>query len=117
MTKIFDWIKANILLAIGGLILILFLFVPSFRHIILPRRRVHHRRHIIRTVRHRIGRRSRAPLPRSVGMHKISGRGYPKYGGGHIPFKHNKDGSIKKAKFVAGTVAAHNYMRSLRRNR
>ncbi|MEA2065633.1 MAG: hypothetical protein U9O65_00800 [Thermotogota bacterium] len=44
-----------------------------------------------------------------------SGRGYAAVGGGTIPYRYNKDGTIKKAQFVAGTVAARNRMSKLRK--
>jgi len=52
-------------------------------------------------------------LPRSAG--KGSGKGYPKVGGGFVPFVKNKDGSIKKAAFVSGTIAARNRMKKIRK--
>lgn len=120
ITKITDWIKANFIIAIiVGLALIYFLFWKQIKRLISPVRRVHHRRHIkaLPAKRRRLVRVNRKPLPRSVGLHKASGRGYPKAGGGFISFKRNKNGTIKNAKFVAGTVAAKNYMAKLRRAR
>lgn len=122
LTKVTTWVKANLYLAIGiALTIIILLFGRSLKRLFGVRRRVRHRRPAksIRIVRRSPGLRAknRKPLPRSVGMSRASGRGYPKYGGGYIPFKRNKNGSIKKAKFVSGTVAAHNYMRKLRLSR
>lgn len=58
-------------------------------------------------------------IPRSAGKGSGSGsrKGYPKVGGGYIPYKRNKDGSIKKAAFVAGTVAAKRRMSQIRKLR
>ena len=61
--------------------------------------------------------RSRKPLPRSVGTKRVSSKGYPAAAGGYIPYKYNKDGSVKKAWQVGGTVAAKNRMRGLRRKK
>lgn len=77
-----------------------------------PRRR---RRVIKNATRTRTRRRK--SLPRSVGTRKASGKGYPAAGGGYIPYKYNKDGTIKKAWQVGGTVAAKSRMRNLRKKR
>ena len=126
MTNILTWIKNNILLAIGIAVLLLVLFFgKNVRRLFFGSRRVKHRPgyHLTHTrsgklIEHRSIRRvSHKPIPRSVGLHKISGKGYPAPGGGHIPFKYNKDGTIKKAWQVAGTLAAKNRMKKLRRAR
>lgn len=119
-TKAIAWIKANLLLSIGLLLVIVFLlFGRQVKRLLFGTRRVKHRKPkaIVRRIRSRRARTMRKPLPRSVGMHKVSGRGYPKAGGGYVPFKKNKDGSIKKAWQVAGTVAAKSRMSKLRRAR
>lgn len=121
MTKIFDWIKANMLLAIGiAIVLVVFVFGKPLKRIFFGTHRVKHRKsyYITHPVKHRsITRQMRKPLPRSVGTHKASGKGYPAAGGGYIPFKYNKDGSVKKAWQVGGTVAAKARMSRLRKAR
>jgi hypothetical protein len=105
MTKIFDWIKANMMLAIGiAVVLVVFIFGKTLKKLLFKTHRVKHRR-----------RTMRKHIPRSVGMHR--GNGYPKVGGGTIPFVKNKDGSTKKAWQVAGTVAAKSRMSRLRKSR
>ena len=117
--KIINWIRTNVMLFVILAIAAVFIFFPRMFRGLLggPRRRRRHR--IVKQTVHRrrTTRSNRKPLPRSVGMHKVSGRGYPKAGGGYIPFKRNKDGSIKKAQFVAGTLAAKRRMASLRKQR
>ncbi len=118
--KLILWFKANKAVGIVLILAVIMIFFGrQVKSLLFVKRRIRHRRtkmiQFSPGVRHG-SRKMREPLPRSVGMHKTRG-GYPKYGGGIVPFKRNKDGSIKKAKFVAGTVAAHNYMRSLRKNR
>jgi hypothetical protein len=121
--KIINWIKNNVMLFIIIAVAAVFLFFPRmFRGILgTSHKRRHHKNYILKRHYSAPGKRrvrtNRKPIPRSVGLHKISGRGYPKAGGGYIPFKHNKDGSIKKAQFVAGTLAAKRRMASLRKQR
>jgi hypothetical protein len=119
MTKIFDWIKANMLLAIGiAIVLVVFVFGKPLKRLLFGTHRVKHRKsyYISHPVKRRsITRTARKPIPRSVGTHK--GNGYPAAGGGTIPFKYNKDGSIKKAWQVSGTVAAKARMSRLRKSR
>jgi hypothetical protein len=118
MTTILTWIKNNILLAVGIAIVIVILFFGTGLKRMFRPHRVHHRRRISVTPRRKTYRslvwKMRKSFPRSVGMHKASGRGYPKAGGGYIPFKRNKNGTIKKAAFVSGTVAAKRRMSHLR---
>jgi len=120
-TKIKAWIETNKLLAVVILLGVVFMFFGrQVKKLLFGKRRIRHRPgyYKLRTVtRRRIRRTNRKPLPRSVSMHKASGRGYPKAGGGYIPFKRNKDGSVKKAWQVAGTVAAKSRMSKLRRAR
>lgn len=122
MTAIVTWIKNNIMLAALIAIGVVFLLLSrTGKRLFSGRRRVvHHRIKSLSAPRTRIrrfSRKMRKPIPRSVGMQKAAGKGYPKVGGGYIPFKHNKDGSIKKAAFVSGTVAAKRRMAQLRRAR
>ncbi|MGD0340268.1 MAG: hypothetical protein ABSA76_00970 [Bacteroidales bacterium] len=128
MTAIWTWIKNNILLSAGiALLLIVFLFGRKLKHILFGSHRVKHRPGYSLT-HSRSGRllttpyhghssthRPHGSLPRSVGTHK--GNGYPAAAGGTIPFKYNKDGTIKKAWQVAGTVAAKHRMSKLRHAR
>lgn len=119
MEKIITWVKANILLAVGLLLAVVILFFGKpLKRILFGTRRIKHRRKylvqkgrtVTRSRRRTIGR----PLPRSVGT---GTKGYPAAGGGYIPFVRNKDGSIKKAQFVGGTLAAKRRMAQLRKNR
>jgi hypothetical protein len=117
MEKLITWVKANLLLVIAGLVVVAVLFIKPVKRFVFgaPRRKVVRRVSV--STRSAIVRRpatksNNKPLPRSVNT-----KGYPKYGGGFIPFVRNKDGSIKKAKFVSGTLAAHNYMKNLRKSR
>jgi len=77
------------------------------------RPRVTRYRKTVRRVRRKVTRR---PVVRSVNT-RTKGRGYPAPGGGYIPYKYNKDGTLKKAWQVGGTLAARNRMRRLRKNR
>jgi hypothetical protein len=124
MENIMTWIRANKTLAIiGGLIAAVIFFKPLRKMVFgSPTRRRRRpvkvktviRGNRVRSVK-RGGTKSGKPIPRSAG--RSNGRGYPKAGGGYIPFKRNKDGSIKKAWQVAGTVAAKQRMARLRRNK
>jgi hypothetical protein len=118
--KITDWIKSNLILAIllGAGILLVFFSKQIMRLFVSPRRRRRKvaPKQITRRSPRRITRvnRIRKPLPRSVGTNR---KGYPAAGGGTIPFKYNKDGTVKKAWQVGGTVAAKSRMKRLRKNR
>ena len=124
---ILSFIKTNyIISALVGIVFI-FLFFPRLFKGLTGKRRVKHRpgwkfaksnpRAVKKPRRRRAGgTRSGKPMPRSVGT-RSSKKGYPKVGGGYIPFKKNKDGSIKKAWQVGGTVAAKSRMSKLRRAR
>jgi len=120
ITKITAWIKTHTLIAalIGVMGLLLFTNRKIKRLIFgAPRRR--RRRSVIKTRTRKTSyrrARSKRPLPRSVGT-RTSGKGYAAAGGGSIPFKYNKDGTIKKAWQVSGTLAAKQRMARLRRNR
>lgn len=127
MDKIIDWIKSNILLAIAGALAVFLFLMPG----IFKTRR--------KAVKHgpswylnqgkplpqRLRTKSGRPLPRSVGVRRAnrarsstnSSKGYAAAGGGTIPFKYNKDGSVKKAWQVSGTLAAKQRMQRLRRQR
>lgn len=119
MEKIIEIIKKYWMLSILAAILLLsMLFGKQARRLFSPPRRRRRRPVIKKTIRRRrSSRTNRRPLPRSVGMSRASGKGYPKVGGGYIPFKRNKDGTIKKAAFVKGTVAAKRRMSQLRKKR
>jgi hypothetical protein len=94
---------------------VIFIFWKQIKRFLFPRKRVKHRKVYSGVNRsHRI--KARKGIPRSVNT-PGSGKGYPKYGGGTIPFIYTKDGKLKQAKFVGGTVAAHNHMAHLRKNR
>jgi len=126
-------IKKNwIIAAIVGIILALILFPRQVKRMFNPTRRKRRRlsypaavsrRSQRRRIRRRLPRsvgmlpRSGRRLPRSVGTKRVSSKGYPAAAGGYIPFKYNKDGSVKKAWQVGGTVAARNRMRGLRRKK
>jgi len=120
LTKIVNWIKSNYIVA-GVIALVVFVLVSGKsvgRMFSGPRRR---RRRVLRpattrrrTVTRRRTRTNRKPLPRSVGTRR---KGYPAAGGGTIPFKYNKDGTVKKAWQVGGTVAAKSRMSRLRKSR
>jgi hypothetical protein len=123
-TKITTWIKANILLSVVIFVaLVSIIFPKQLRKVFSGgRKRVKHRPGWSET-HDRKGRllkptKSGRQIPRSAGKRKSStGKGYPAAGGGYIPFKYNKDGTVKKAWQVGGTVAAKNRMARLRRNR
>jgi len=125
--KIFGFIKTNYIISALVVIVFVFLFFPRLFKGLAGRKRIKHRpgwkfaksnpRAITKPRKRRTGgTRSGKPIPRSVGT-RSSKKGYPKAGGGYIPFKKNKDGSIKKAWQVGGTVAAKSRMSKLRRAR
>ena len=118
MSTIIDILKRYWVLSILAVVLIFGgLFGKPLRRMFAPARRKR-RRSVKPVARRRTRTRiNRRPLPRSVGTRRAKGRGYPKAGGGYIPYKKNKDGSIKKAAFVAGTLAAKRRMASLRKRR
>ena len=95
---------------IGAIVLFLF-GTRAGKKIWKPTRRRRVRRRPVMKVKTRTGNR------RTVTRTKNTGRGYPAAGGGYVPFKYNKDGSIKKAQFVAGTLAAKRRMATLRRKK
>jgi len=112
INKITAWIKNNVLIAVLVGLGVVFIFAGKYIKKFLfgtTRRRKR------RTVTPARSPRRRS-LPRSVGT-RPSGKGYPAAGGGTIPFKYNKDGTIKKAWQVGGTVAAKNRMSRLRKNK
>ena len=89
MTKIFDWIKSNMLLALGILAAVVILFFPK----------------IFRTSRRR--RRRNRTLPRSVGMYKRR----------RTRKAYTKGGKAKKAWQIKGSEAARRHMAKIRRMR
>lgn len=110
INKIITWIKSNVLLAVligaaAGFVL----FPKQIKRVLAPARRKRRRR-ITRNPAQK--KSSHRTIPRSVGT-----KGYAAAGGGYIPFKYNKDGTIKKAWQVAGTLAAKQRMARLRKNR
>ena len=111
MNTIIDFIKRNLIVVGITLLFIVLAFFPK----LFKARRVVRRRRVVKPVT-RSRARSRS-LPRSVGSQKLTGKGYPAAGGGYVPFKYNKDGSVKKAWQVGGTLAAKNRMKRLRANR
>lgn len=110
LNKIITWVKANILLSV--LLVMVALFFLGGRK--LKRMVFGVRRRRKRRISNTGGTRSGRTLPRSVNT-RGRGKGYPAVGGGTIPFKYNKDGTVKKAWQVAGTVAAKNRMSRLRK--
>lgn len=120
--KIIAWVKANPLIAVlVGVAGLLMFGGGKIKRLLFGTRRRKRRRRVTRTRtttrRRTVRRTARRRLPRSVGTRKTTGKGYPAAGGGYIPFKYNKDGTVKKAWQVGGTVAAKNRMARLRRNR
>jgi hypothetical protein len=114
-------IKKNWIIALVVFAVIVFMIFPrQFKRLFSSPRR-HHRKRV--TVKQSITRirsktKSGKPIPRSAGRRPGgSNKGYPAAGGGYIPFKYNKDGSVKKAWQVGGTIAAKNRMSKLRRAR
>jgi hypothetical protein len=115
--KVMAWIKANALLSIVILLGIVFVFFGrQAKRLLFGTRRIRHRRPVALKSRTRSRRTMRKALPRSVGV-RASGKGYPAAGGGYIPFKYNKDGTVKKAWQVGGTLAAKSRMSRLRKAR
>lgn len=131
MDKVMTWIKANILLALGIALAAIFIFFPKILR--GSTRRVKHGPSWYlqrgKPLPQRLIGKSGKPIPRSVGIRRAntqrasggssggSAKGYAAVGGGTIPFKYNKDGSVKKAWQVAGTLAAKQRMSRLRKNR
>ena len=119
MNAIFSFIKNNLILAGVAILALLFMFFPKvFRFGRSTRRRRRRRPVAVRRVRRTARTRSRKPLPRSVGTNRrITGKGYAAVGGGTIPLQYNKNGTVKKAWQVKGTMAARSRMRRLRGKR
>jgi len=113
MDKIITFIKNNWILAV---LIVVGLFAVLMPKTVKKLFATPRRRRVIKTAT-RIRTRSTKRIPRSVGTRKASGKGYPAVGGGYIPYKYNKDGTIKKAWQVGGTVAAKSRMRNLRKKR
>ncbi len=113
--KVLTWIKNNILVAVL-VALVLLAFVASKQVSKMFRGKPKRRRRRTTTAATRTrATRTRATRTRATGS--SSGKGYAAVGGGTIPFKYNKDGSVKKAWQVAGTVAAKQRMSRLRKNK
>jgi hypothetical protein len=120
MEKIMEFIKNNKIVAVIAVVALV-LFTPLKKMLFgSGARRRRRRPTIVKTVirgnrarvtRRNVARKTAAPVARS------SAKGYAAPGGGTIPFKYNKNGTIKKAQFVAGTLAAKRRMASLRKNR
>ena len=113
MNNIIAFLRQNLVMSILVALVALSLFFPKqlrrmFGGSVRRRRRKPVRRAAVSRTRKTV---RRSPI-RSVG-----GKGYPAAGGGYIPFAYNKDGSVKKAWQVAGTVAAKSRMSKLRRRR
>ncbi len=60
---------------------------------------------------------TRRAAPRKTARRNVKAKGYAAAGGGTIPLQFNKDGSVKKAWQVRGTVAARQRMQRLRKSR
>lgn len=98
LTKIWIWIKTNIFLSIGILLAVIIIFFPKLlKGLIGTRRSVHHRR--VASLPYR--RRTRRPLPRSVGVRKARKQ-------------YTKGGKLKKPWQIAGSEAARRHMRKIR---
>jgi len=114
--QLWNWLKQNIVIGVLILVALLLVLFPRAvrRMFAAPRKR-------------RRRTRSGKPLPRSVGTRRrrrttaprarTTGSGYAAAGGGTIALKYNKDGTVKKAWQVKGTVAAKQRMARLRRSR
>jgi hypothetical protein len=101
LTSIWLWIKANILLSAGILIVVVILFFPKvLSGLFRTRRRIRHRQPVMRVVHHRRNR----TLPRSVGMYKVRKQ-------------YNKSGTAKKPWQIKGSEAARRHMAKIRRMR
>jgi hypothetical protein len=120
MDKVVAWFKANKTVGIIIILVVIFVFFGRQVKKLFGTRRIRHRRYkaikttVRRIRRAAIPRKMRKSLPRSVGV-RSSGKGYPAAGGGYIPFKYNKDGTVKKAWQVGGTLAAKHRMSRLRK--
>jgi hypothetical protein len=112
MDKIMAWIKANKVIT-AVIALVALVAIPKTRKLIFgaPKRR---RRRPVKIKSVSRGGKTKT-VTRNIAM--PSGKGYAAAGGGIIPFKYNKDGSVKKAWQVGGTVAARQRMARLRRNK
>jgi hypothetical protein len=94
ITKAWNWIKANYLIAGGILIVVIFLFF---------------RRSVMRLFRGRTVRRRRnRTLPRSVGTRRRKNK---------APVKRSANGKVKKPWQVKGSEAARRHMAKIRRMR
>ena len=87
------------------------LFPKMFRGVFSPQRK---RRR--RATRKPIIRKVSSSKPRSR-VSRTGGAGYAAAGGGTIPYKYNKDGTVKKAWQVGGTLAAKQRMSRLRKKK
>jgi hypothetical protein len=110
-TKIFTWIKANLLLAIGILIAVVVLFFPKLLRGLTGRRRIRHRRGYYSRAGRRVSartyfRRPRRTLPRSVGIRRSRTRR-----------QYTKGGKVKKPWQIKGSIAARRHMARIRRMR
>ena len=102
--KIFTWVKANLLLAIGILVAVIVLFFPKLLRGLTGKRRIRHRPgyYTARTIT-----RSRRRLPRSIGLTR---RGVPRK-------QYTKGGKAKKAWQIKGSLAARRHMAQIRKMR
>jgi hypothetical protein len=100
--KVLTWVKANIWLAVGLLLVIVVMFFPKLLSGLLGRRRIRHRPgyYASRT----ITRTRRRSLPRSVGLHKARKQ-------------YTKGGKAKKAWQIKGSLAAKRHMAQIRKMR
>jgi hypothetical protein len=119
--KVKAWVMGNKLMAVAIGIVVFLVAMPKMRRKLFSTGRVRRRRAKVKTVIR--GNRSRTIIRRPARQAvKSSGgtgnkKGYAAPGGGTIPFKYNKNGTIKQAQFVAGTLAAKRRMAALRKNR
>jgi len=97
-TKAWAWIKGNILISIGILLVVIILFFPKLLKGLIGTRRIRHRR-TVSALPYR--RRTRRALPRSVGMRKARKQ-------------YTKGGKLKKPWQIAGSEAARRHMRKIR---
>jgi hypothetical protein len=103
---LYTWIKSNVLLAIGILLIAVFLFFPKVLRGLFGgtrrRRRTSYR--LTRMAGRRTYRRRR-PLPRSVGIRRRPRKQY------------TKGGKAKKPWQIKGSMAARRHMARIRRMR
>jgi hypothetical protein len=99
MTKLWIWIKSNILISLLILLGVTIVFFPKLLKGLIGTRRVRHHRKVIA-----LPTRRRRTLPRSVGMHKVRKQ-------------YTEGGKVKKPWQIKGSEAARRHMAKIRRMR